>query len=254
MDGKIDCQDDLVGETAIPEHARPTRRRRAAETASVVEGLAHALRNPLFAVRLELHTLEKLNSSQGRRDLKAPEVAGIFQKCEGLLDRVDEILSDAVNYALPAPTAEQRLDLEEELNFAISRFAVQHGVDASRVRLQPIEESICIYMDQSRLQDALAALLELAVSSAPSSSVSISVSNNLERAEICISNPQRALSKRDRERLFKPFASIEGVKPSMRLAAARRDIEQSGGSIACLSGSEKGSLLRIRWPLCPQRI
>jgi C4-dicarboxylate-specific signal transduction histidine kinase len=251
MDGTIECQGELLGETAARRHARPIRRRRAAETASVVEGMSHALRNPLFAVRLELHTLEKLHGGEGRRGLKAADAAGIFRKCEGLLDRVDEILSETVSYALPAPTAEQRLDLEEALNSAISRFVAQRGVEAARVRLQPIGRPLFIFMDPLRLQNALAAALELVMSSASSSAVSINLRSSQERAEVHITNPQGVLSKRDRQKIFKPFASFEGIKPSMRLAAARRDIEQAGGRVACLSGSRRGTSLRIQWPLCP---
>jgi K+-sensing histidine kinase KdpD len=254
MDGAVKCQNELFRGTAARQISRPIRRRQLAETTSLMEGIVHALRNPLFAVRLELHTLEKLNGGEGRRGLKSADVTGIFQKCEGLLDRVDEILSDAVNYALPAPTTEQRLDLEQELNIAISRLVAKWGAEAPNVRLEPVAESLFIIMDQSRLQDALAALLELAMSSATASTVSIIMRSSQERAEVCVTNPQRILSKRDRQRIFKPFASIEGVKPSMRLAAARRDIEQARGSIACLSGSQRGTVLRIRWPFCPQGI
>jgi signal transduction histidine kinase len=253
MAGAIECQLDSHGGTVVQEVTRQTKRRQAAELASVAEGLVHALRNPLFAVRLDLHTLRKMASGDQRGDQKSADVAtvdSIVGECERQLDRAEEFLGELVAYACPSPPREQAIDLQQAVDIELERLRERASTPLPVNFLQERSEAIAVWMDPSRLQAILSALLELATASGGADVVSVKVKTRGDRAELCITNRQWSLSKRDRRRIFKPFATIEGMAPSLRLASAKRSVEEAGGKIACVAGSDGGTLLRVRLPRC----
>lgn len=59
--------------------------------------LAHEIRNPLHAVRLNLHTLRIVQ--QGKCNLSAAEIESLLEQSERSIDTVDRLLQDLLNLA-----------------------------------------------------------------------------------------------------------------------------------------------------------
>jgi len=79
----------------VAERPRQRRARSWEELAAAAEGLVHALRNPLFALRLDLHTLRtslKKPASTSEPKMTA-EVTGILKACEDRLDFAEQLLA-----------------------------------------------------------------------------------------------------------------------------------------------------------------
>jgi signal transduction histidine kinase len=224
-------------------------RRDWAELADAAEGLVHAIRNPLFALRLDLHTLrrcvDKAKVEAGPSELDA---GGILKNCERQIDMAERFLSELTLYACPPPADVEILELADELRTAVDQFNGRQP----RVELPDSEatrRSVLVLMDADRLQTILSSMLELGLSAPFPEMTSVKLRARKGLALLSVSNPQWTLSERESQRLFKPFASLDNWTPTARLAAARRFAVESGGRLTCVSGTEKGTTLRLRLPL-----
>src|SRR5690349_8436512 len=112
-------------DTSQPAAPGPTASssRRWDELAAVAEGLVHALRNPLFALRLDLHSLRTFlkRAASGNDPQAASEVNGMVKACEDRLDLAEQLLAGLAEYGCPPPAEPAPLRLVDELLAAIDQ-------------------------------------------------------------------------------------------------------------------------------------
>jgi hypothetical protein len=82
---------------------------RAGASAPVVEAFLHAIRNPLFSIRLELHTLRTLADRGGDDRASQAQFDAIIQHCDRQLDRAEQFLSELAERASPPPAADEEI-------------------------------------------------------------------------------------------------------------------------------------------------
>jgi signal transduction histidine kinase len=248
---------DTIGLTQIDtsQSAAPrpslSSSRRWDELADAAEGLVHALRNPLFALRLDLHSLRTLlkRAASGNDPQAASEVGSIVKACEDRLDLAEQLLAGLAEYGCPPPDEPAPLRLVDELLAAIDHTSglsrgqtfISHGDGALG--------SIWVSMDEDRLQAVLTAMLQISVAVGGAAGIAIECQARDENAILSIANSQWRSSPEERRGLLKPFAAIENWPHSARLATARRFAVEAGGRLSCLPRKEQGTILRLRLPL-----
>src|SRR5262249_14507917 len=83
-------------------------RKRARELAQLGSGLAHEIRNPLHALRLNLHTLKR---SIGGRLLPEDQMIATLEESDGAISRLDELMRDFLQFADPSSGEREEVDV-----------------------------------------------------------------------------------------------------------------------------------------------
>ena len=197
--------------------------------AKIGVGLAHELRNPLHALRINVHTLRR---SFGRASLSEQQVGEIMQESNDEIDRMDALVRDFVQFTVPQPADESSADLREQVQ------ATLHLLDAEMRRkeialtaeLPP--DPINVRMSADRLRHTALNLFTFAQRSAgPKGSIEVSMSQANGAAELTIADSGKPLSQRDQDRLFEPFQATAHSDSDLGLALIQRFIHEAGGTI-----------------------
>ena len=77
---------------------RGQTRQRSRELSQIGSGLAHEIRNPLHALRINLHTLRRSFSS--RNPLPEDQLIDTIEESASAIDRLDELMRDLVQYPI----------------------------------------------------------------------------------------------------------------------------------------------------------
>ena len=82
---------------------------RVTELGQVAAGLAHEIRNPLHAIRLNLHSLGRLHNGQGTSS--GEEIATIISQSNDEIARLDRLVEELLGFAKPDEAREEDIDL-----------------------------------------------------------------------------------------------------------------------------------------------
>jgi signal transduction histidine kinase len=219
---------------------------------SLVAGVAHEVRNPLFAISSTLDAFENRFADRGEYQrylgvlrAEANRLTGLMQALleygkptsqEFVQDSIADVLRQAVRSYGP---------LAEELNVKISE------PDSGDRRL--------IRMDRERLLQVFQNLIENAVQhSPPGGSVVIEIAEVCEEGQSWISCeikdsgpgfPQGYLAK-----IFEPFFTRRRGGTGLGLSIVQRIVEEHGGQIAADNRPEGGAVITVRFPLVQQTV
>ena len=211
----------------------------------IVEGLVHAIRNPLFAARLDLHALSNVARELGEGGRRVREVEAIVGQCEKQLEQVERFLAELVRFAHPTPPEPEIVDLRRLL--AVSLKAVKEAHPQLSIRLASgNDEPLVASIDRGRFSEALSAVMEW-FSQTTQRVLAVSLKKHGGDAKLCIRAPGWRVTEHEHCRMFEPFAVITGVKPGLSLAIACRCMTEAGGSCDC-EVDEDGVCISFRLP------
>ncbi|KAA0222746.1 MAG: sensor histidine kinase [Planctomycetota bacterium] len=236
-------------ERAEQERTRLEAALRRSETLSamgvLVAGVAHQVRNPLFAMSSALDAME---ARIGTRDASEPYVRVLREQNR----RVALLMDELMEYGRPADHAEQ-VDLREAVEEAVR--ACQARADAAGVRLvvEGAESSARVSGDRRRLARAVENLLENAIQHAPrDSTVRVSCARTLKGArtwtEIRVEDCGSGFKAEDIGRVFDPFFSRRPGGTGLGLALVERIVTACGGAVFAENRAEGGARLTARFP------
>lgn len=236
-------------ERAEQERTRLETALRRSQTLSamgvLVAGVAHQVRNPLFAMSSALDAME---ARIGTRDESEPYVRVLREQNR----RVAQLMDELMEYGRPADQA-GRVDLREAVEEAVR--ACQSRADAAGVRLD-VEAGgtgAGVSGDRRRFARAVENLLENAIQHAPrSSTVRISCIRTSEGGhawtEIRIEDCGSGFKGEDVGRVFEPFFSRRPGGTGLGLALVERIVTASGGEVFAENRAEGGARLTARFP------
>lgn len=236
-------------ERAEQERTRLEAALRRSETLSamgvLVAGVAHQVRNPLFAMSSALDAME---ARIGTRNESEPYVRVLREQNR----RVAMLMDELMEYGRPADHAAQ-VDLREAVEEAVR--ACQARADAAGVRLvvEGAESSARVSGDRRRLARAVENLLENAIQHAPrGSTVRVSCARTSKGAqtwtEICVEDSGSGFKAEDIGRVFDPFFSRRPGGTGLGLALVERIVTACGGEVFAENRTEGGARLTARFP------
>lgn len=222
-----------------------TKRREAAETearlreslrrseqmsamGSLVAGVAHQVRNPLFGITLALHGLQK--KLEGREDL-----ARFFTTLEEQVTRLNAAMQDLLDYGKPAPPDNRPGSIREVIEAAVASLGPH--AEAARVALVlELAELPPVLLDPQRLPHVFQNLIDNAIQHSPPGGVvriSARETNHLAahriRCEVADQGP--GFAPEDVTRVFEPFYSRREGGTGLGLAIVQRIVEEHGGRV-----------------------
>ena len=236
----------------LSEASKVARSRRYAEIGQLMAGIVHEIRNPLNAMRLNLHVLQR--SEQIPRESLTEEMTldreGMILETQAQIDCVEGLLRILQTYTRPDVARPELLDMRQEVQATLNfvRPLLEHR-DMLVVARMP-EQSLCILMDRDRFRQMLLNLLNNACDAMKAGgTIELALRADQQWATLVVSDQGEGIPAAQLERIFEPFYSTKNTGTGLGLAIVRRHIEDAGGDVRCASRPGSGAEFTIRFPL-----
>jgi PAS domain S-box-containing protein len=214
---------------------------------SVVAGVAHEVRNPLFGISA---TVDAFYARFGEQ----PGYERYAQTLRQEVSRLTKLMQDLLEYGKP-----QRLDVSRGAIAPVVRRAVAACTALAEssgvwIRDELADNLPPIPMDQSRIQQVFQNLLDNAIQhSARGKGVTITASRTGTGAnamvEITFTDEGTGFRTEDLPRLFEPFFTRRRGGTGLGLSIVHRILEQHGGDVVARNGAAGGAVMTVRLPL-----
>jgi signal transduction histidine kinase len=220
----------------------------ASRLGQIASGLAHEIRNPLHALRINLHTI--LRSFSGKTPLDPDELVTTIAQSNRAIDTLDSLMRD-----LLALTAVGGAKKAEEVNLAYEIRATLNLMNEGmrrkqvEVRTQIPETAVCVTMDAARVRQILVDLLTFAENNAGTGgSIDLSLASNGASAVLDVVDSGPSLTANQRTIVFEPFQAPRETGSGLGLALVKHFSEEAGGTADCIPGPG-GCRFKVRLPL-----
>ncbi|HEX5106149.1 MAG TPA: ATP-binding protein [Pirellulaceae bacterium] len=225
---------------------------RSRELAQLGCGLAHEIRNPLHALRINLHTLKRAinNGTQFSRD----QMTAMVSDSDAVIDRLDVLLHDLVQFTSPPQGERTRLDVVREVRATLNLMSGDLNRQHVKVQTEFPAAPVMVAAEAACFRQALLNLLTFAQQGAgQDGTIDVAVRVNRSRAEIAVANRGLTLDDEQLAQMFDPFQGPAEAGSGLGLALVRCLFEQFGGSVGGESPVSGGTVISVRLPLAESR-
>lgn len=212
---------------------------------SLVAGVAHEVRNPLFAISATIDALE---------DASGGANAEYFTVLRAEIDRMTLLMHDLLAFGKPVAPEFANADVEEVIGGAIlmcASIAAQRGVTISR---RGSARGLVISADSSRMTRAVQNVIANAVQHSPAG-FEVIVETGVVRvagrgmAEISVLDSGSGFREDDFPRLFEPFFRRRKGGTGLGLPIVQQIITEHRGRVFAENRPEGGAKMTFRLPL-----
>jgi len=234
---------DISERTRLEAELR--QRETLAAMGSLVAGVAHEVRNPLFSLSAALDAMEVSSGLPGEddelRSLLRPQVR-----------RLSNLMEDLLDYGRPPRLRRVRGGITDPVRRAVrscERLAAQAQVS---VRLELHGGLPELDLDVGRIEQVFENLVANAVQLSPQGSTVRVTARPVEGprpgVSVTVADEGPGLAPADLERVFEPFFSLRSGGTGLGLPIAHRFVEAHGGSLSVANRPEGGALFTVFLP------
>jgi len=221
---------------------------RAREISQIGAGLAHEIRNPLHALRINLHTLRR--SFGGRSPLPQDQIVATIEESDAAIDRLDALMRDLLQFCDRSSGQIADVDVVHEVRATLTLLAEGLRREQIEVHAELPSEPAPVSIDVQHLRQILLNLLTFAQNRAgKSGAIDIHVTRDAGGIEIAIGDSGSALPPEQRERLFEPFQAPADTGSGLGLALVQVYVKEAGGRATCDGESLSSRRYRVWLPL-----
>ncbi|UCC11081.1 MAG: hypothetical protein JSW02_06880 [candidate division WOR-3 bacterium] len=201
--------------------------------------LAHEIRNPLATIR---GSLEVITASIKKKDA-VPFVTMALKES----NRLNEIVTDFLNFAQFTPVRKNRLQMSEVVNEAL--MSVMQHIQQKKIRIRRKDRDFELLGDINKLKACLVNILNNACeASHDGGSISITTHATKRGGYVEICDEGKGMRKRDMKNAFTPFFTTKKGGIGLGLSIAKNIVDAHGGRIRLKSGPRRGTCVRITLP------
>mgnify|MGYP002622841072 CR=1 FL=1 len=222
--------------------------KRNAEVSQLAAGLAHEIRNPLHAVRLNLFTFERAQRNQAA--LSDGEISTLLDQSTIEIERIDRLMEELVRFATPEEPRIDRLNLNEEIAGFVDFIRQELLANSIEITVHSPSSPVIAYFDSGRLRQIMLNLLTNAQDAMPAGGqLEVRLTSAGKHAIIAVADSGHGISDADSTRVFEPFFTTKSGGTGLGLALVQRFVEDAGGSVVYERNPQGGSTFTIRLPV-----
>ena len=229
---------------AVQRKAEMEQQGMMAERGLTAAVLAHEIRNPLAALRFQLHSLKKNAENPGK-------VGGTAEMIDSELLRIQQLVSDYLAHEKAVSLRVQSVDLAEAAQRLKGVMEEMLRSTATRLTVATPGQAVEATCDPHALRQILMNLVlnaQQAMGSGGSITITVGRSDD-GFGTIDVADTGPGIPEEMRERLFKPFQTTKVDGHGIGLALVKRFVDNFGGSVAVESEVGRGTTFRLRLPL-----
>lgn len=214
---------------------------------TLVSGVAHEVRNPLFAISA---TIDAVEARFGHREELGPFVATL----RGEVERLRGLMRDLLEYGKPPVLDLRDVNVGEVVASAVracESLATQRQV-AVRNR---VEQGLPTFrLDPARIAQAVQNLVENALHYSPAGAAveilgAVFPANGRDWLEISVADHGPGFRPEDLLRIFDPFYTRRRGGTGLGLSIVKRIAEAHGGIVDAGNGPDGGAIMTVTLPL-----
>ncbi|HWQ35181.1 MAG TPA: PAS domain S-box protein [Blastocatellia bacterium] len=216
---------------------------------SLVAGVAHEVRNPLFSISATLDAFEARHGQKGDHQ----QYVSVLR---GEVDRLSKLMQDLLQYGKHAAPELTETSLNEVVSQALESCQALAQQAGCRVTSQ-IAEDFRLMADREQLQQVFQNLIDNALRHSPSGGTVVVSAAAFDHA----GEPWLSCSVRDNgpgfpaefiDKVFEPFFSRRRGGTGLGLSIVQRIIEGHGGEVTAANPSEGGAVVTVKLPVRKQ--
>jgi PAS domain S-box-containing protein len=211
----------------------------------IAGGVAHEVRNPLFALTTLTTALEK-------RLTDRPELAEFTGHIVAQTKRLNELMNDLLALGRPIPEEQFAPCLLREIySMAVARIEKTYPGACDRCRMTCPDESFPIHAVAEKLEQVVYNLVDNALTLSPTEEP-LEIRIWREGPSVCLSVTDRGpgISPELEPKLFQPFASKRKGGTGLGLAIVHKIVSAHGGTVTAVNNDPPpGATFTVRLPL-----
>lgn len=223
--------------------------RRVDELHRLIVGLAHEVRNPLNAIRLNLFASKKI--LRDGRDFDIEEAASILDESVEEIERLDDLIGQLLGYARVVGKSPSIVKINEQVDSVLRFFRQSFEQSQIQVEFDACPDDCTISMDPQSLRQVLINLFQNACQAmSDGGKLSVVATTTDGRVYIDVHDSGPGLNDTVSARIFEPFFSTRENGVGMGLAVVKGLVESSNGLISCGKSELLGGMkFQINLPL-----
>ena len=234
----------LDSEEKLINRERQMQSDRIAALQTMTAGLAHEVRNPLNAAKLQLELLERRLRKQGD-DPKIIEPIGLAHH---EMQRLTEMLNEFLSFARPPELRTHEHDVVTIARHVIELEGPLAQSNGTALVLQDTSESAVVRVDPGKLHQVIQNLVRNAIEAAGANGrVNVSVALESHALHIRIADDGPGIPEAVRTRIYEPFFSTKEGGTGMGMSIVHNFVAMHGGTIDIATGSG-GTLIDVAIP------
>jgi PAS domain S-box-containing protein len=214
---------------------------------SLVAGVAHEVRNPLFSMSA---TLDAFEARYGVRK-EYQKHLGVLR---GQLERMTRLMQELLDYGKPPSLELAEEAVDEVIEQAVKSCSAHARQARVKIQRRAAKGVPALPMDRLRMVQVFSNLLENAVQHAPSGgTVTVEAALRTVRGQrwvVCsVSDTGPGFAAEDLSKVFEPFFTRRRGGTGLGLSLVQRIVEQHGGRVVAANRPEGGAVIRVNLPV-----
>lgn len=207
-------------------------------------GIAHEIRNPLFAVRNDLDYLRRLHGSDAREH-------EVYRDMEAAVQRIGNTVSAVLGYARPHRPEYGHHTFDDVLRPCMSLLGKQLEKERIEVTIALDPDVPAVEMDSHQMEQVFVNLLTNAMRACGDGPGKVTITGRRlgSSVEIRVEDTGRGIEATDLVRVFDPFFTRSRDGTGLGLTIVRRIVDQHHGSIRVESQPGRGAAFVMRIPV-----
>jgi len=233
---------------AVRQRADLDRHGLMAERGLTAAVLAHEIRNPLGALRFQVHSLLR-NADDPQR------VRGACETIDAELSRIQELVKNYLDHEKAEALRAGRVDLAEAVRSLRGLMGELLHSKGTLLRIETPAAPVVAVCDPHALRQVLINLVLNAQQAMKGrGTITISVARAEEGfARLSVADTGPGIPEEMRDRLFKPFQTTKKDGSGIGLALVKRFVDNFGGGVSVESPPGGGAVFHLRLPLAEEQ-
>lgn len=234
----------LESEKKLVSRERSINSDRLTALQTLSAGLAHEVRNPLNAAKLQLDVLER----RVRKLTDDPTVIEPSQLASHEIERLSELLTEFLAYARASEVSRAQHDV-----LAIAREVVELERPIAQrnhvaLTVVPSRGDVLASVDVAKTHQIIQNLVRNALEATPSGgNVSVEIALEPQALHIRVRDTGPGMSEETRRRIFEPFFTTKESGTGLGMSIVHSYVAMHGGTIEIKSGST-GTVVDVQLP------